>query len=254
MRELRGNRVLIVGASSGIGRCVARDLAARGARVALTARRSRRLADAAAECGPDAIAIVADVRRPEDCDRLVDDAVSGLGGLDALVFCPGVGHLAPLVDTDAEVWRRLLETNVMAAALVTRAAVAHLAATRGRAVYLSSESASCTPPWPGLGAYITSKAALDKLVEAWRAEHPAISFTRLIVGATTGGEGDAVTGFADGWDSGLLGSAMVQWLGRGYMTGAVVEVGEITAALAHVLASEADIGALDVRPLPEPST
>ena len=61
----------------------------------------------------------------------------------------------------------------------------------GTAAYLSSVSASLTPPWPGLGAYAVSKAALDKLVEAWRAEHPHVGFTRVVVGDCGGGEGDA---------------------------------------------------------------
>ena len=67
-------------------------------------------------------------------------------------------------------------------------------------MYLSSVSASKTPPWPGLGSYAVSKAALDKLVEAWRAEHPHLGFTRVIVGECAGGEGDSMTGFAADWD------------------------------------------------------
>ena len=45
-----------------------------------------------------------------------------------------------------------------------------------------------------------SKAALDKLVEAWRAEHPAVGFTRLVVGDCAGGEGPSMTEFTTGWD------------------------------------------------------
>ena len=77
--------------------------------------------------------------------------------------------------------------------------------------FLSSVSASMTPPWPGLGAYAVSKAALDKLVEAWRAEHPDIGFTRVIVGECMGGEGDSVPGFADGWDQELAAEVMPVW-------------------------------------------
>ena len=88
------------------------------------------------------------------------------------MYTPAIGPLARLVDTDADTWRRVFDTNVTGAAIVTAAALPHLQATGGRAVYLSSVSASQTPPWPGLGAYAVSKAALDKLVEAWRVEHP----------------------------------------------------------------------------------
>ena len=61
-------------------------------------------------------------------------------------------------------------------------------------------SALLTPPWPGLGAYAVSKAALDKLVEAWRAEHPHVAFTRLVIGDCIGG-GRPQTHFAEGWIS-----------------------------------------------------
>ena len=64
-------------------------------------------------------------------------------------------------------------------------------------------SASLTPPWPGLGSYAVSKAALDKLVDAWRGEHPELGFTRLVVGECAGGEGDSMTEFASGWDAEL---------------------------------------------------
>ena len=86
-------------------------------------------------------------------------------------------------------------------------------------MFLSSVSASLTPPWPGLGAYIVSKAALDKLVEAWRAEHPDIGFTRLVVGDCGGGEGDSRTEFAEGWDPELAAELATVWSTRGYMSG-----------------------------------
>ena len=57
-----------------------------------------------------------------------------------------------------------------------------------------------TPPWPGLGAYAASKAALGTMVEAYRAEHPTVGFTRVIVGDCAGGEGASMTEFASGWD------------------------------------------------------
>ena len=70
-------------------------------------------------------------------------------------------------------------------------------------VYISSDAGTFGPPWPGLGAYGVSKAALERLIEAWRAEHADIGFTNLIVGECTGGEGDSQTGFNIGWDRDL---------------------------------------------------
>ncbi len=85
----------------------------------------------------------------------------GLGGIDALVYATGIGPLGRLADTDAETWRRTFDTNVIGAALVTAAAIPHLTESRGVAAYLSSVNGSLTPPWPGLGAYAVSKAALE---------------------------------------------------------------------------------------------
>ncbi len=94
------------------------------------------------------------------------------------MYATGIGPLARIEDLDASTWRRAFDTNAVGAALVTAAALPHLQASHGAAAYLSSVSASLTPPWPGLAAYLVSKAALDKMVEAWRTEHPEVGFTR----------------------------------------------------------------------------
>src|SRR5215216_2510008 len=159
----------------------------------MLARRRERLDAGAREAGPESLAIECDVTDETSCRAAIDKAASGLGGIDALVYTPAIGPLSRLVDTDADTWRRVFDTNVTGAALVTAAAIPHLQASQGAAAYLSSVSASMTPPWPGLGAYAVSKAALDKLVEAWRAEHPGIGFTRVIVGDCAGGDGHSMT-------------------------------------------------------------
>src|SRR3954466_15690316 len=184
-------RAVVVGASSGLGRCIAVGLGQRGAQGALLARPRERLAAAAAEAGPDAIAVECDVTDTASCNAAIDKAAADLGGIDALVYATGISPLVRLADTDADTWSRLFATNVTGAALVTAAAIPHLTASGGTAVYLSSVSASLTPPWPGLGAYGVSKGALDKMVEAWRVERPEVGFTRCIVGDCTGGEGDS---------------------------------------------------------------
>ena len=165
-------RTVVVGASSGLGRCIGIGLAQRGAQTALLARRQQRLEAAAAEAGPGTLAITCDVTSTESCHAALNEAAEGLGGIDALVYAPGVGPLVRLAEMDADTWRHVFDTNVIGAALVTAAALPHLTESSGTAVYLSSVSASVTPPWPGLGAYAVSKAALDKLVEAWRSRAP----------------------------------------------------------------------------------
>ncbi len=230
-------RTVVVGASSGLGRCIGIGLARRGSQVALMARRKARLDDAAEEAGPGTLVIECDVTDEESCRSAIAEAATGLGGIDALVYSPGIGPLKKLVDTDAATWREVFDTNVTGAALITAAAVPHLTESAGAAIYLSSVSASNTPPWPGLGAYAVSKAALEKLVDAWRAEHPGIGFTRLVVGDCAGGEGDAMTGFANGWDPDVMAEVYPIWAARHYLSGTIMDV-ERLVAMVHAVLSE----------------
>jgi NAD(P)-dependent dehydrogenase (short-subunit alcohol dehydrogenase family) len=228
-------RTVVVGASSGLGRCIGIGLAQRGAQTALLARRQQRLEGAAEEAGNGTLAITCDVTSTESCRSAITQAAEGLGGIDALVYAPGVGPLVRLADMDADSWRHVFDTNVVGASLVTAAAVPFLTKSSGNAAYLSSVSASMTPPWPGLGAYAVSKAALDKLVEAWRGEHPNVGFTRVIVGECMGGEGDSVPGFADGWDQDLAAEVMPVWFARNYMSGNFVDVESLVDVVDAVL-------------------
>ena len=228
-------RVVVVGASSGLGRCIAVGLGKRGERVALLARRKDRLEDAAAEAGPGAVAVTCDVTDEESCRAAIAEAVRELGGIDGLVYATGIGPLVRLADTDAETWRRTFDTNVIGASLITAAALPHLAVSQGTAAYLSSISASHTPPWPGLGAYAVSKAALDKLVEAWRVEHPAVGFTRVVVGDCVGGEGDSATGFAEEWDMELAMGFHEKWTAHKYMNGGFVDVEDLVSIVDSLL-------------------
>jgi NAD(P)-dependent dehydrogenase (short-subunit alcohol dehydrogenase family) len=248
-------RTVVVGASGGLGRSIAIGLARRGSRVAMLARRRARLDAAVSEAGGAAVAIECDVTDERSCRSAIDDSAASLGGIDALVYAPAIGPLARLVDTDADTWRRVLATNVTGAALIAAAAVPHLSATAGRAVFLSSVSASLTPPWPGLGAYIVSKAALDKLVEAWRAEHPGIAFTRLVVGDCAGGEGDSQSSFNQGWDPELAAELAPGWVTRGLISGTLIEIDELVSVVDAVLRSGASLSLPSVtvapRPVPE---
>jgi NAD(P)-dependent dehydrogenase (short-subunit alcohol dehydrogenase family) len=228
-------RTVIVGGSSGLGRCIGIGLAKRGAHVAMLARRKERLEQAAAEAGNGTLAIPCDATDADSCAAAIGEAAEGLGGIDSLVYCPAISPLVRLTDTDADTWRRVLDTNVVGAALITAVAIPHLEASAGRAVYLSSVSASHTAPWPGLGAYAASKAALERLVEAWQAEHPTLSFTRMVVGECAGGEGDAQTGMASGWDLELAAELVPIWMANRLMSGELIDIEEVIEVLDALL-------------------
>lgn len=243
-------RTVIVGASTGLGRCIAVGLARRGAQVALLARRQELLDDAAAEAGPGALAISCDVTDAGACADAVTRVVGAFGGIDAVVYSTGVGVLRRIEDLDAETWMRAFGTNVVGASLFTAAALPHLVESRGAAAYLSSVSASQTAPWPGLGAYTVTKAALDKLVEAWRVEHPQVGFTRVVVGDCGGGEGIGQSQFTADWDPELATEMLTLWLERRLLSGALMDVDHLVGMIDAVLrcGASAEIPTIAVTP------
>jgi NAD(P)-dependent dehydrogenase (short-subunit alcohol dehydrogenase family) len=184
--RLVGRRVLLIGGSAGIGRVVGQTLCANGAHVAFAARRRELCEEAAKEATGTAVGLACDVTEEAQCQQVVDETVEKLGGLDDVVYSTGLISLVGLAEADAGIWRRTLETNVMGASLVTRAALPHLKSSSGAAVYLSSVS-SRGGPWPGLGLYTASKAALNRMMETWQSEHPDVGFARILVGPTADG-------------------------------------------------------------------
>ena len=184
--RLVGRRILLIGGSAGIGPVVGKALCAAGAHVAFAARRHLLCEQVAKEVDGIAIGLGCDVTDESQCDRVVAEAVEGLGGLDDLVYSTGLISIVALADAGADFWRRTLETNVVGASLVTRAALPHVQRSGGTAVYLSSVS-SQGGPWPGLGLYTASKAALNRMIETWRSEHPEVGFARILVGPTAEG-------------------------------------------------------------------
>lgn len=201
----------------------------------MLARRKDRLDDAVAEGGSTALAIECDVTDQAGCTAAVQQAADAMGGIDAMVYTTGVGILQRIEDLHTDDWAHSFATNVIGASTATAAALPFLKASQGTAAYFSSISASMTPPWPGLAAYVTSKAALNKLVEAWHTEHPEVGFTRITVGDCGGGEGDSATGFADSWDRDLAGDLLGTWYSRGYIAGALIDPDELVDTVASVL-------------------
>ena len=243
-------RTVVVGASTGLGRCTAIALGQRGDQVALMARRKDKLDVAAAEAGPTAHAIACDVTDPEACRSAIEEAATTMGGIDAVVYCTAVGVLSPIDQVDVESWERSFATNVTGASLITVAALPYLKESKGVCAYFTSASAALTAPWPGLGAYIVSKAALDKLVEVWRSEHPEVGFTRIVVGECGGGEGDAQSHFIDGWDTELAAKLFPIWNARGLIAPALVDFDHVFQVVEGVLRAGATASVPSVAVIP----
>jgi NAD(P)-dependent dehydrogenase (short-subunit alcohol dehydrogenase family) len=228
-------KTVVVGASTGLGRCIGIGLAQRGAEVALLARRHPLLVEAAKEAGEGTLAIQCDVTDPTSCRDAVAEAAEGMGGIDAVVYAPAVGILRRIEELEPDDWRRSFETNVIGATTFTAAALPYLVASQGAATFLSSVSASVTAPWPGLACYTVTKAAMDKLVEAWRAEHPNVGFTRVVVGDCAGGEGIAQSQFISDWDLELAAQVYPKWVEGGLLAGTLMDVDELVGIIDAVL-------------------
>jgi NAD(P)-dependent dehydrogenase (short-subunit alcohol dehydrogenase family) len=231
---LTGSRILIVGASSGIGRVLGMQAAAAGASVAFAARREALVAEAAKEAGGDSVGLVCDVRDEASCAALVASTVDALGGIDAVVYSTAVDLLTRIETANADLWRNTFETNVFGAALVTSAALPHLRASKGRALYISASSVD--RPLPGMGVYASSKAALETMVRAWQAEHPDVCFSNVRVGSALG------TGVTDSWDRSLLMELSATWNALGYVhdngPGGPMTVEQCASAILAVLTSQ----------------
>jgi NAD(P)-dependent dehydrogenase (short-subunit alcohol dehydrogenase family) len=201
-----GLRTLIVGASSGIGREIAQQLANQGARVVAAARRLERL-----ESLSGVTATACDVRDPQQCEAVVATAVEHLGGLDALVFAAGLSRITPLERPNADDWDAVFETNLFGPVNITRAAIPHLTSpdSQGRAVYLSSDASELA--FPGLVAYSASKAALGRYCQGLADEIAGLRVSEVVVGPTAGTE------IANGFDPADFEEWAVRWFEGGYV-------------------------------------
>jgi len=172
--DLTGQAVLVTGASRGIGRAVARTLAAAGATVGVHYARSRDAAEALArEIGGHPLP--ADLERPDAADRLFAEAVAVLGRVDGLVANAAIAEAAPLDAPDdawAAAWDRTMAVNLRATGQLCRAAVRHMTAgasgsgaVNGRIVTVASRAAFRGDA-PEYLAYAASKAGVVALTRS----------------------------------------------------------------------------------------
>ncbi len=206
-------------------------LAGSGHQVALLARSADKLESARVEAGDNAVAITCDVTDESSVRSAIGAAAEALGGIDNVIYTAAIGPISRIEDADADTWRRVFDTNVVGASLTMSAALPHLKASHGSALIMSTVGASYTPPWPGLSVYQVSKAAVERLVEAWRAEHPTVGFTRLTLGECGGGSGDSQSHFNNGWDPEVTMEIAPTWFARNLMSGALIDVNHLIAVV-----------------------
>ena len=222
--NIAGTRMLIIGASSGIGHALAVAAHSRGAAVALAARRTDVLSELAERFGGSAHEL--DVSDPRAIESVIGNVAAEFGQLDALVFTSAVVPFALIEDTDVETWLHAYAVNAVGATHVLRAALPHLA---DDAVVVVASSHDVGRPRAGVAAYHASKAALDEILRSWRAEHPELAIIRVSVGPTEGTE------ILRGADRDLLAELYRSWAHEGQIPANMSAVVDVANAMLSLI-------------------
>ena len=166
--SLEGKAVLVTGASSGIGEATALALSKAGARVALGARRTERLAEIASRASGEVLTLEVDVTDEQSCRAAVAATVERFGGLDVLVNNAGLMLSGPILGADTTEWARMVRTNLLGSMYTAHAALPHLLERRGTLVQTSSTSGRTASA--GGGVYAATKFGINAFSEALRKE------------------------------------------------------------------------------------
>ena len=172
MTEIAKLRVILTGASEGIGRALALALASRGARLVLAARDRERLETLAQECrarGGEARALPTDVTNQQDCEWLVADAVNAFGGIDVVIHNAGITMWSRFdALQDLSIFERIMEVNYLAPVRLTALSLPHLKQSRGLLVAVASLAGLTGVP--ERSGYAASKHALIGFFDSLRIE------------------------------------------------------------------------------------
>ena len=215
-RKIPGLRTILTGASSGIGRCLALELARQGARLVLTARRRPELEDLQGQIRDlqrEAHIVVGDVVDPAVRQQLLDTARTALGGLDLLINNAGVGAIGPFAEASEARLRRVMEVNFFAPAELIRSAVPLLQAGQ-RPMIVNVSSVLGHRGIPKKSEYCASKFALHGLSDSIRCELAGLGIDVLLLSPST-----TATEF---FDNVLEKNADLPWLALGAMSAEAV--------------------------------
>ena len=200
-RQLAGKVALITGASSGIGRGIALELAATGVTVALVARRRDRLVALVEEiqdAGGKALALPGDMTVEAEATGAVDKVVARLGRIDILINSAGVIQIGGIENCDTDEYRRVFDINVFATLYTSVAAVKYMSA-QGQGDIVTISSLAGRKGGPMTSAYSASKHAVNFMTDGMRQELGGknIRVSILMPGATATEVGDSNTVFRE---------------------------------------------------------
>ena len=173
MKPLEAKVALVSGGSTGIGLAAAKSLGRDGALVTICSSRQDHLDAAYAElsgAGLDVEAIIADVSRPDDVDRLVDHVASKYDGIDILVNSAGIQRYGTVDETDEQTWDEVMGVNVKSMYLTSRRVVPQMRRKGGGSI-INVSSVQAYVSQRGAAAYVTSKGAINALTRAMAVDH-----------------------------------------------------------------------------------
>lgn len=164
-----GQTVVITGASSGFGKGAARQLAAEGANVVLAARRTALLEELAEECGPNALAVTADVSLEADVAKLLREALKRFGRIDVWINNAAVGAIGPFTEVPTEDITRAVHINVLGTMYGSHFALRHFQ-ERKAGILINVGSIAGKVPFPYYTPYSMTKFAVNGLSAALQQE------------------------------------------------------------------------------------
>ncbi len=165
--SLKGKIAIVTGASSGIGRAVAYELARHGVKQVLTARSKDRLAALAEDLDSEAIVVPADMTSPKDIRFIVERAIGKFGRIDILLANAGIYISGDVIDGEPDAWDQLISTNVTGVFRLVHAVLPYLVAERaGDILVTSSISGHQAIQWEPI--YSASKHAIQSFVHGLR--------------------------------------------------------------------------------------
>ena len=171
MNRFEDKVALVTGSSAGLGKALAIQLSAGGAKVVLNGRDKEKLDRAAGELkelGYETVTVTGDVSSPGDCRKIIDHCIATCGRLDILICNAGVGCGGRFEDTTAETFRKVFEVNTLGTIYVTRFALPHIRETGGSIVFISSLAALVGLPYSSL--YSSTKMALTAIGQSLQVE------------------------------------------------------------------------------------
>jgi NAD(P)-dependent dehydrogenase (short-subunit alcohol dehydrogenase family) len=230
-RSLEGQRVVIVGASAGIGRELAHRAIGEGAKVILAARRLPQLETLVQEAD-GGIPVVVDICDLQSCADFAERVRAELGAADLMICSAGYSPLRYMHEVTAADWQRVLGVNVIGIHQLIQS-VLPVMNPGGLIGVMSSEST--LQPRDALGVYTSSKAALEMSLRVWRQEQSSVRLTTLVVGGTF------PTEFGADFDVDRLIPAMQSWGRHGTLQEKLMTPQDVAATIAGTLAAIIDL-------------